>query len=85
MNGCDVLLINPPFLTLTSMIGVGHQVPLGLLMVGGALLDAGVRVQLLDAECTRMSVAEVVADDPRDLDLVLDHQHRRHRPILTSR
>jgi anaerobic magnesium-protoporphyrin IX monomethyl ester cyclase len=61
MTGCDVLLINPPFLTLTSMIGVGHQVPLGLLMVGGALLDAGVRVQLLDAECTRMSVAEVVA------------------------
>ena len=32
------LLVNPPYQTLTSNLGVGHQVPLGLLMVGGALL-----------------------------------------------
>lgn len=61
----DVLLINPPFVTLTSTLGVGHQVPLGLLMVGGALLDAGIRVRLLDAECTRMSVIQVAAEVAR--------------------
>ena len=45
-----VLLINPPYQTLTSNLGVGHQIPLGLLMVGGPLLDAGHQVRLLDAE-----------------------------------
>jgi anaerobic magnesium-protoporphyrin IX monomethyl ester cyclase len=58
------LLVNPPYQTITSNWGVGHQVPLGLLMVGGALTDAGVDVSLLDAEATRLRpdrVAEEVA------------------------
>lgn len=54
-----VLLVNPPYQTLTSNVGVGHQVPLGLLMVGGALIDAGHHVELLDAEALRLSVGEV--------------------------
>ena len=49
-----VLLINPPYQTLTSNLGVGHQVPLGLLSVGGPLLDAGHEVRLLDAECLHL-------------------------------
>lgn len=53
-----VLLINPPYQTLTSNVGVGHQVPLGLLMVGGALLGHGHEVRLIDAECMRLSVEE---------------------------
>jgi len=44
-----ILLVNPPYQTLTSNLGVGHQIPLGLLMVGGALIDAGHQVELLDA------------------------------------
>ena len=44
-----ILLINPPYVTITSRLGVGHQIPLGLLMVGGALLDRGHDVKLLDA------------------------------------
>ena len=56
---CDVLLINPPFITLTSRVGVGHQVPLGLLMVGGALLDAGFSVHLLDAEVRQIAFSIV--------------------------
>ncbi len=74
-----VLLINPPYQTLTSNCGVGHQIPLGLLMVGGPLLDAGHEVRLLDAECRRLNPAAVVAavrrfgpgrghDRPRRLD-----------------
>src|SRR5678815_2131767 len=54
-----VLLINPPYQTLTSNLGVGHQVPLGLLMVGGALIDAGFEVELLDAEARHLSVEAV--------------------------
>jgi anaerobic magnesium-protoporphyrin IX monomethyl ester cyclase len=56
-----VLLINPPYQTLTSNLGVGHQVPLGLLMVGGALLDAEYQVELLDAEAKRLSLPEIIA------------------------
>jgi anaerobic magnesium-protoporphyrin IX monomethyl ester cyclase len=54
-----ILLINPPYQTVTSNFGVGHQVPLGLLMVGGALLDAGHQVKLLDAESRRLAVRSV--------------------------
>jgi anaerobic magnesium-protoporphyrin IX monomethyl ester cyclase len=55
-----VLLLNPPYQTWTSTWGVGHQVPLGLLAVGGPLLDAGHQVRLLDAECRRLSVPAIV-------------------------
>jgi anaerobic magnesium-protoporphyrin IX monomethyl ester cyclase len=59
----EALLINPPYQTITSTWGVGHQVPLGLLMVGGALRDAGFAVCLLDAEARHLShqqIAETV-------------------------
>jgi anaerobic magnesium-protoporphyrin IX monomethyl ester cyclase len=55
-----VLLVNPPYQTLTANLGVGHQIPLGLLMVGGALLDAGHDVELLDAECLRLSIPDIL-------------------------
>lgn len=45
-----ILLVNPPYVSLTSSRGVGHQIPLGLLCVGGPLLDHGHHVELLDAE-----------------------------------
>lgn len=57
-----VLLVNPPYQTFTSNLGVGHQIPLGLLMVGGPLIDAGHRVRLLDAECLHLS-PEVIAEE----------------------
>lgn len=57
-----ILLINPPYQTITSNLGVGHQVPLGLLMVGGPLIDAGHEVRLLDAECRRLGLARVVGE-----------------------
>jgi anaerobic magnesium-protoporphyrin IX monomethyl ester cyclase len=55
-----ILLINPPYLTLTSRIGVGHQIPLGLLMVGGPLLDAGHEVKLLDAERRHLTTKTIL-------------------------
>ena len=59
-----ILLINPPYQTITSTFGVGHQVPLGLLMVGGAISDAGFAVSLLDAEANRLTV-DAVAEHVR--------------------
>jgi anaerobic magnesium-protoporphyrin IX monomethyl ester cyclase len=55
-----VLLINPPYQTTTSNVGVGHQVPLGLLMIGAPLIDAGHDVKLLDAECRRLTMESIV-------------------------
>src|SRR5260370_30907702 len=55
-----IMLLNPPYQTLTSNQGVGHQIPLGLLMVGGPLLDAGHEVRLLDAECFRLSTSAIL-------------------------
>jgi anaerobic magnesium-protoporphyrin IX monomethyl ester cyclase len=57
-----IVLVNPPYQTLTSNLGVGHQVPLGLLMVGGALLDAGHQVRLIDAEARRLRPARVARE-----------------------
>ena len=57
-----ILLINPPYLTLTSRIGVGHQIPLGLLMVGGPLLDAGHQVKLLDAERRHLTTKTILGE-----------------------
>jgi anaerobic magnesium-protoporphyrin IX monomethyl ester cyclase len=55
-----ILLINPPYQTLTSNFGVGHQVPLGLLSVGGPLRDAGHEVRLLDAECLHLHMPGIL-------------------------
>lgn len=57
-----ILLINPPYLTLTSRVGVGHQTPLGLLMVGGPLIDAGHEVRLLDAERRHLPLKAIMAE-----------------------
>src|SRR5207248_10170280 len=54
------LRISPPYQTRTSNWGVGHQVPLGLLMVGGPLRDAGHEIRLLDAECRRLAPTAVL-------------------------
>lgn len=53
-----ILLINPPYISLTSR-GVGHQIPFGLLCVGGPLIDAGHVVRLLDAERHHLTPAEI--------------------------
>ncbi|MEX2388221.1 MAG: radical SAM protein [Phycisphaeraceae bacterium] len=75
-----VLLINPPYQTITSNWGVGHQVPLGLLMVGGAMRDAGFDVSLLDAEAMRLSEAEIVAHVQRVRPTVVMSGHAGSTP-----
>jgi anaerobic magnesium-protoporphyrin IX monomethyl ester cyclase len=55
-----ILLINPPYRA-NSIHGMGPQTPLGLLAIGGPLIDAGHEVRLLNAEELRLSDAEIAA------------------------
>jgi anaerobic magnesium-protoporphyrin IX monomethyl ester cyclase len=55
-----ILLINPPHPSIGSRIPREHLPPLGLLSVGGPLIDAGHTVQLLDAEFGPMPISEVL-------------------------
>ncbi|WP_018989059.1 B12-binding domain-containing radical SAM protein [Aromatoleum toluclasticum] len=54
-----ILLINPPYRALT-IHGMGPQVPLGMLSIGGPLIDAGHDVALLNAEQAMLSETEIV-------------------------
>ncbi len=55
-----ILLINPPHTAIGSRIPREHLPPLGLLAIGGPLLDDNHDVQLLDAEFGPMPVNEIV-------------------------
>ncbi len=57
-----ILLVNPPHPSIGSRIPREHLPPLGLLALGGPLLDAGHRVELLDAEFGPMTVADVASE-----------------------
>jgi anaerobic magnesium-protoporphyrin IX monomethyl ester cyclase len=43
-----ILLINPARHFISNHYGVGYLVPLGLVSIGGPLLDAGYAVRLID-------------------------------------
>ncbi len=55
-----ILLINPPHTAIGSRIPKEHLPPLGLLSLGGPLIDAGHDVALLDAEIGPLSHDEIV-------------------------
>lgn len=56
-----VLLLNPPHPAVSSRCHDGRMPPLGLLAVGGPLIDVGNQVRLLDAEFGPLSVVEIVS------------------------
>jgi anaerobic magnesium-protoporphyrin IX monomethyl ester cyclase len=56
-----VLIINPPHLSIGSRMANEHLPPLGLLSIGGPLIDAGHEVQLLDADYYNYKIDKVVA------------------------
>jgi anaerobic magnesium-protoporphyrin IX monomethyl ester cyclase len=60
-----ILLLNPPHPSIGSRIPVEHLPRLGLLAIGGPLIDAGHQVQLLDAEFGPLTTAEIVAQVQR--------------------
>jgi anaerobic magnesium-protoporphyrin IX monomethyl ester cyclase len=56
-----ILLINPPHPSIGSRIPREQLPPLGLLSIGGPLIDAGHQVALIDAEFGPMRYDEIVA------------------------
>lgn len=56
-----VLIVNPPYNAFRTK-QVGEQVPLGLLAIGGPLLDAGHEVRLLDAQARRLPEAQILRE-----------------------
>lgn len=60
-----ILLVNPPHPAIGSRIPREHLPPLGLLALGGPLLDAGHEVKLLDAELGPLTVDQIVAETGR--------------------
>ncbi|MBX7226917.1 MAG: magnesium-protoporphyrin IX monomethyl ester anaerobic oxidative cyclase [Chitinophagales bacterium] len=57
----NILLINPPHLAIGSRMPDEHLPPLGLLSIGGPLLDAHHQVQLLDADFKPLTFKEIVS------------------------
>lgn len=55
-----ILILNPPHLAIGSRIPKEQLPPLGLLSIGGPLIDAGHDVTLLDAEIGPLPHAEIV-------------------------
>lgn len=56
----NILIINPPHLAIGSRLAGEHLPPLGLLSIGGPLIDAGHDVQLLDADYHNYPIPVVV-------------------------
>jgi anaerobic magnesium-protoporphyrin IX monomethyl ester cyclase len=56
-----ILLINPPHPAIGSRIPREHLPPLGLLALGGPLIDAGHQVKLLDAEFGPMPLSRIIS------------------------
>ena len=57
-----IVLINPPHTAIGSRVPDDHLPPLGLLAIGGPLIDAGHEVRLVDAEFGPMPLDSVVRD-----------------------
>lgn len=57
-----ILLVNPPHLSIGSRMPREHLPPLGLLSIGGPLLDAGHEVSLLDADYYNHPIPQVVEE-----------------------
>jgi anaerobic magnesium-protoporphyrin IX monomethyl ester cyclase len=56
-----VLLLNPPHPAVSSRCHDGQMPPLGLLAVGGPLMDAGHELRLIDGEIGPLSLQEIVS------------------------
>ncbi|MFT5822796.1 MAG: anaerobic magnesium-protoporphyrin IX monomethyl ester cyclase [Crocinitomix sp.] len=68
----NILLINPAHKSIGSRMAKEHLPPLGLLCIGGPLIDAGYHVELLDADYSNMPIDKVIAKAAlKNPDLVL--------------
>ncbi|MDR2918659.1 MAG: magnesium-protoporphyrin IX monomethyl ester anaerobic oxidative cyclase [Tannerella sp.] len=56
----NILLVNAPHLSIGSRLAKEHLPPLGLLSIGGPLIDAGYDVELFDADYYNYKIPQVV-------------------------
>lgn len=67
-----ILLLNPPHTSIGSRMPKEHLPPLGLLSIGGPLIDQGYSVDLLDADFAPMSYPAILQEiEIRQPDLLL--------------
>jgi anaerobic magnesium-protoporphyrin IX monomethyl ester cyclase len=57
-----IVLLNPPHQSIGSRVPGELLPPLGLLQIGGPLIDAGHEVRLINADVAPMGVADILAD-----------------------
>ena len=82
-----ILLINPPHPSIGSRLPGEHLPPLGLLSIGGPLIDQGHEVRLLDAEFGPMGFTDIVAETLKyrpDLVLLGHSGSTSAQPIIST-
>ena len=82
-----ILLINPPHKSIGSRLAFEHLPPLGLLSIGGPLIDHGFHVSLLDADYSNMSIPNIiqsVKDIQPDMVLMGHSGSTSAQPIINS-
>ena len=57
-----IVLINPARRFIANRFGLGYQIPLGLVSIGGPLLDAGYAVKLIDNDLLGWSLERLVRE-----------------------
>lgn len=73
--GLNIVLLTPRRRFLANRFGLGYQIPLGLVFIGGPLLDAGHKVRLIDNDVLGRDdhqLARELAQNPPDC-LLLGH------------
>ncbi len=82
-----IQIINPPHLSIGSRMPREHLPPLGLLSIGGPLIDAGHDVMLLDADYhnyTIEHIAQLVIDHNPDLIMLGHSGSTSAQPIIND-
>lgn len=80
-----IVLLNPPHRSIGSRVPGELLPPLGLLNIGGPLIDAGHQVRLINADIAPMTVENVVEDlaqDPPDMLLVGHSGSTSAHPVI---
>jgi len=82
-----ILIINPPHLSIGSRLAHEHLPPLGLLSIGGPLIDAGHQVKLLDADFKPLKhpqILEKVLEEMPDTVLLGHSGSTSAQPIIND-
>lgn len=83
----NILIINPPHLSIGSRLANEHLPPLGLLSIAGPLIDAGFKVEFLDADyynCSYEEILKLIENRPPDFILMGHSGSTSAQPIINE-